>query len=420
VAGLAATSTFSALRHARFRRFWWGGVVSLVGSWMQITAQSWLVYDLTQSPLMLGTVTFANTTPTMLLALFGGAVADRSEKRDLLIGTQTTFMVAATILALLVLTGRVAVWHILALSGLTGIASALDMPARQSLIPHLVARSDMLNAIALNSAGFNGSRIIGPAIAGAVIEHLGGRAGAGWCFAINAVSYLAVIGALTTLDVNSRLETPDRLDVLSDVREGVGFAWRHPALRTYLLAMAVFGVFGLSYAVLMPVFAREVLRVDAGAYGGLLTANGIGATIGALTLATVRPARPGVVILGMLAASSVLLAAFAWSTAYPLSLALMVGVGGTTVGYMSLSNTTIQSIVPDALRGRIMSIYILCFFGTAPLGGLAMGSLAQALGAPAAVIVGAIVCALCAVIVWATARDVYRAAPAPAEPGPGG
>ncbi len=385
--------------------------MSLVGSWMQITAQSWLVYDLTKSPLMLGTVTFANTIPMMLLALFGGAVADRSEKRYLLIGSQTTFMVAAIILAALVLTGHVLVWHILALSAMTGIASALDMPARQSLIPHLVPRSDMMNAIALNSAGFNGSRIIGPAIAGLVIEHLGGRTGAGWCFAINAVSYLAVIGALTKLDVNSRLEIADRHNMLSDVREGVGFAWRHPALRTYLLAMAVFGVFGLSYSVLMPVFARDVLRVDAGAYGGMLTANGIGATIGALALATVRPARPGIVIISMMAACSVLLGAFASSTAYGLSLALMVGVGGTMVGYMSLSNTTIQSMVPDALRGRIMSIYILSFFGTAPIGGLVMGSLAQALGAQAAVFAGAAVCALCAIVVWATARDVYRAAP---------
>lgn len=420
MASLTATSTFSALRHTNFRRFWWGGVVSLVGSWMQITAQSWLVYDLTQSPLMLGTVTFANTLPTMLLALFGGAIADRSEKRYLLIGTQTTFMMAATVLALLVLTGRVVVWHILALSTVTGIASALDMPARQSLIPHLVARSDMMNAIALNSAGFNGSRIIGPAVAGVVIEHLGGRSGAGWCFAINAVSYLAVIGALTTLDVNSRLEGSDGRNVLGDVREGVGFAWQHPALRTYLMAMAVFGVFGLSYSVLMPVFARDVLRVDAGAYGGLLTANGIGATIGALALATVRPARPGAVIISMLAACSVLLGAFASSTAYPWSLALMVGVGGTMVGYMSLSNTTIQSMVPDALRGRIMSIYILSFFGTAPLGGLVMGSLAQALGAQAAVFVGATVCAACAVVVWATARHVYRAAPILTEEGSGG
>lgn len=289
---LAATPTFSALRHANFRRFWWGGVISLVGSWMQITAQSWLVYDLTKSPFMLGTVTFANTVPTMLLALFGGAIADRSEKRQLLVATQSTFMLAATVLAALVLTGRVAVWHILGLSVITGIASSLDMPARQSLIPHLVARSDMLNAIALNSAGFNGSRIIGPALAGIIIEHLGGRSGAGWCFAINAVSYLAVLTALTKLKVDSRPPEEGRRDMVSEMREGVAFAWRHPALRTYLLAMAVFGIFGLSYSVLMPVFAREVLGVDAGAYGGLLTANGIGATIGALTLATVRPARP--------------------------------------------------------------------------------------------------------------------------------
>ena len=376
---------------------------------MRITAQSWLVYDLTKSPLLLGTVTVANTLPTMLLALFGGAIADRSEKRHLLVWTQSIFMAGALALAVLTLTGQIAVWHIMVISLITGIAGAMDMPARQSLIPHLVDRSDMVNAIALNSAGFNGSRIVGPAIAGLVIEHMGGRIGAGWCFAINGLSYVSILSALVALKVNSRPDAHERQPVLREVREGVTFAWRHVAVRTYLIAMSVFGIFGLSYSVLMPVFASEVLHVDAGGYGGLLTANGVGATIGALALATARPPRPGLVMLGMLTAFSLLLAAFASSASYHLSLVLMVVIGGTMVGYMSLTNTTIQSIVPDALRGRIMSLYILSFFGTAPLGGLVTGVLAQSLGAQAAVFVGAAVCGVCAVVMWVTARKVYRA-----------
>lgn len=406
--GIAATQTFSALRHPHFRRFWWGNLISLTGSWVQITAQSWLVYELTGSAFMLGSVTFANTIPTMLLALFGGAVADRSEKRHLLLTTQGVFMVVSAALAALTLTGRIEVWHVLALSVISGIAGALDMPARQSLIPHLVARDDLMNAIALNSAGFNGSRILGPAVAGLIIQQLGGQSGAGWSFALNTVSYLAVLGALATLRVDSRPANGERQPVLSEVREGVAFAWQHPALRLLLVLLAVVGIFGLSFHVLLPVFARDVLHVSAGGYGMLLTANGIGATLGALVLATARPARPVAFILGSLAGFAVLLAAFAGSIVFGLSLALMVGVGGTMIAYMSATNTTIQSIVPDALRGRVMSLYILAFFGVAPLGGLLMGSLASGFGAQAAVFVGAVVCAAGALALRVVGREVVR------------
>ncbi len=400
--------TFSALRHPHFRRFWWGGLVSLTGSWIQITAQSWLVYDLTGSPLMLGTVTLANTIPTMLLGLFGGVVADRSEKRHLLIATQSAFMMVSIALAVLTLTGRIAVWHILALSVIGGIAGALDMPSRQSLIPHLVDREDLLNAVALNSAVFNGSRIIGPAIAGLIIDQFGNRAGPGWSFAVNSISYLAVIGALATIPVNSRPSNGERQRVLREIREGVTFAWRHAMLRPLLTLLAIAGVFGFSFHVLMPVFARDVLHVAARGYGMLLTASGIGATIGVLTLATVRPARMGAVILGTFVVFVALLAAFAVSTVYTVSLLLMVGLSGAMTAYLSATNTTIQVIVPDALRGRVMSLYVLAFFGTAPLGGLLMGSLASAVGSQIAVLSGAGACALAALAMWAQGREIAR------------
>ncbi len=389
---IGALGTFVALRHPHYRRFWWGGLVSLTGTWMKVTALAWLVYDLTGSPLMLGTVTFAQTLPTMVLSLVGGALADRSEKRHALVATQATFLAVAATLAFLTLTGRIEVWHILALSAVTGISSALDMPARQSLIPYLVARENLLNAVALNSAVFNGSRIFGPALAGLMIDQLGGRSGAGWCFAVNAVAYLAVIGALLAIPVNSRPDGAERQNIVSAVRDGVAFVYGSPPLRTLIALLAVAGTFGFSYTVLMPVFAKDVLSVPAGGFGMLLTFNGIGATAGALMVATFRPARPGLLILATLLAFLATLAVFALTTTYALSLAAMVGVGGAMVAYMASTNTTIQSMVPDALRGRVMSIYILAFFGTAPFGGLIMGSLASALGARAAVLIGVAVC----------------------------
>ncbi len=389
---IGALGTFVALRHPHYRRFWWGGLVSLTGTWMKVTALAWLVYDLTGSPLMLGTVTFAQTLPTMVLSLVGGALADRSEKRHALVATQATFLAVAATLAFLTLTDRIEVWHILALSAVTGISSALDMPARQSLIPYLVARENLLNAVALNSAVFNGSRIFGPALAGLMIDQLGGRSGAGWCFAVNAVAYLAVIGALLAIPVNSRPDGAERQNIVSAVRDGVAFVYGSPPLRTLIALLAVAGTFGFSYTVLMPVFAKDVLSVPAGGFGMLLTFNGIGATAGALMVATFRPARPGLLILATLLAFLATLAVFALTTTYALSLAAMVGVGGAMVAYMASTNTTIQSMVPDALRGRVMSIYILAFFGTAPFGGLIMGSLASALGARAAVLIGVAVC----------------------------
>lgn len=399
-----AASTFSALRYSNYRRFWWGGLVSLTGSWGQTTALSWLVYDLTGSPLMLGTVMMVSTIPTMLLALVGGVVADRSEKRHLLLASQGTFMAISMVLAVLTLTGRIEVWQILVLSAIGGVASAIDMPARQSLIPHLVGRDDLLNAIALNSAMFNGSRILGPAVAGLIIGRLGPRGGPGWCFAINAITYLAVLGALATIRVNSRPPAGERQRVLHEVREGVAFVWKHPALRRFLGLLAVTGVFGLSFTVLMPVFARDVLHVSAQGFGMLMTASGLGATIGVLALASSRPRNPGNVILGTQAGFVVLLAVFALSSNYALSLVLMVVLSGAMTSYLSSTNTTIQSIVPDGLRGRVMSLYILAFFGTAPLGGLLMGSLASAMGAQVAVLSGATVCAGAALAAWLSGR----------------
>jgi MFS family permease len=413
--GVSLGQTFSALQYPHYRRYWWGGFVSLTGSWMRITALSWLVYDMTGSPFMLGTVTFANTIPTMLLALYGGALADRSEKRTLLMATQICFMLLAIALAILTLTGRIEVWHILAFSVGGGIAGALDMPARQSFIPHLVERKNLTNAIALNSAAFNGSRIIGPAIAGLIITQFGPRGGPGVSFAINAVTYLAVISALAAIPVTSKPEDTDRKPMLHEVREGLLYAWRSLPLRTVLGLLAVAGTFGLSYTVLMPVFARDVLGVEARGFGMLLTVSGIGATVGALVMASIQPARPLAVILGLMGAFTALLIAFALTTNYSLALVLQLGVSGTMTAYMSASNTTIQAVVPDALRGRLMSLYVLALFGTGPVGGLLVGALASLIGAQSAVLICAGVCGAAALATWMPRRRAL-ALPFHAEP----
>lgn len=408
VGALGSLQTFSALRHPHYQRFWWGGFISLTGAWMRITALAWLIYDMTGSPLMLGTVTFANTIPTMLLALFGGALADRSEKRYLLLVTQASFMVTAAVLAALTLTGRIEVWHIMAFSVLGGVAGALDMPARQSFIPYLVTREDLNNAIALNSAAFNGSRIIGPAIAGLIITQFGPRGGPGWSFAINAASYLAVIGALVAIRVDSRPQDTDRKPVLHEVREGLAYAWHSPALRILLGLLGVAGGFGLSYTVLMPAFARDVLGAEARGFGMLMTASGIGSTIGALGIASLQSSRPPTLIFGLMAAFTVLLAAFAASTDYLIALLLMVALSGAITAFMSAGNTTIQAVVPDALRGRIMSLYILALFGTGPVGGLLAGWLASWLGVQAALLVCAAACGIAALATWTSGRREVR------------
>jgi MFS family permease len=407
LAGMSRARTFNALRHGDYRRFWWGGLVSLTGSWMRITALSWLVYDMTGSPLMLGTVTFANTMPTMLLALFGGALADRSEKRHLLLITQGCFMAMAAVLAVLTLSGHIAVWHILAFSIGGGIAGALDMPARQSFIPHLVPREDLTNAIALNSAAFNGSRIVGPAAAGLIINAFGPRGGPGASFAVNAVTYLAVIGALLAIRVTSRPEDAGRKPVLDDVREGLAYAWHSPSLRMVLGLLAVAGTFGFFYVVLLPVFARDVLGVEARGFGMLMTASGIGSTIGALGIASVDLARPFAVILGLMAAFTGLLAGFALTSDYAMAVVLMVAVSGVMTAFMSAGNTTIQRITPDGLRGRLMSLYVLALFGTGPLGGLLAGSLASGLGAQMAVLLSAAVCGVAALAGWVAHRREF-------------
>jgi MFS family permease len=383
-------------------------LISLVGTWMQTVALSWLVYRRTGSTLLLGTVGFASQIPVFLVAPLGGVLADRANRHRVVIATQTTAMLLAFVLAVLTLTHRVQVWQIMVLAASLGVVTAFDIPARQAFLMDMVGREDLMNAIALNSSMFNGARIIGPAIAGILVA----RVGEGWCFFLNGVSYIAVIAGLLLMKIDcpprSQSDSP-----LEDILEGFQWVSRTGPIRSLLLLLGLVSLVGMPYTVLMPIFAARILHggasglavflkaQDPGAVrlGVLMGATGVGALLGALTLAL----RSGVRGLGRLVALTcggfgVSLIAFSLSRSFWLSAALLIPVGFCIMLEMASSNTLIQTMVPDALRGRVMSVYSMMFMGMAPFGALLGGALADKLGAPVTVAVGAVACVAAAIL----------------------
>lgn len=390
-------ATFVSLAHRNFRLFWTGQLVSLVGTWLQQVALSWYVLTLTNSAFMLGAVSAIGSLPVLLLSLPGGVVADRVPKRGLLIVTQSVAMAMAFLLAALVHFHLVRLWHIIAIAAVAGSAFAFDAPARQSYQAELVPRQDLLNAIALNSAIFNGARIMGPALAG-ILYALIGPAG---CFLLNGVSFLAVIGSLWLITVRSA--PPQRgLSAWDDMRTGVTYVWRTPAVRGFMTIVAVFSIFGMAYAVLMPVFARDVLHVGASGFGFLMTATGAGALAGALGLATFsRMKRRGDFVFGAGLLFAAAVTVLAQSRSYYLSMAAMPVIGFAMVSQVATINTIIQHSVPDGIRGRVMSVFTFMFMGMMPLGSFIAGSIAERFGAPAAVMTGAVACVIAlAALYW--------------------
>jgi MFS family permease len=384
-----------SLRHRNYRLFFCGQLVSLTGTWMQNVAQSWLVYRLTGSEVLLGLVSFAGLMPIFVLSPFGGAIADRVDRRRLLIGTQTASLLAALVLALLTLLGTVTVWHVVAVAVAFGVVNAVDVPARQAFVPSLVGEEELVNAIALNSTMFNGARVLGPAVAGIVLAAVG----EGWCFAVNAASFLAVIVGLALMRVPAH--RPDRhvRSTLARIAEGFRFVWVHVPIRALLLLLAVVSVTGMPYSVLMPVFAERVLHGGARALGLLMAASGCGALGGALVLA----ARRGIRGLGRWVALAAAgfgtsLVLFSFSRSLALSIGLLVPAGFAMIVQMASSNTLVQSMVPDRLRGRVMSVYSMMFLGMAPFGSLLAGALAERFGAPAVVGAGGTVCVAAAAL----------------------
>jgi len=378
-----------ALRHRNFQLFFAGQLISLVGTWMQTVAQSWLVYRMTGSALLLGTVGFASQIPVFIMAPIGGIVADRRNRRRVVIGTQTASMILAGILAALTLSGRVQVWQIMVLAAGLGVVNAFDIPARQAFLIDMVGREDLLNAIALNSSMFNGARIIGPAIAGILVASIG----EGWCFFANAVSYIAVIIGLLLMRIKHAANLASQASPLEHILEGFHFVRNAGPIRIILLLLGLVSFVGMPYAVLMPVFADQILHGGARGLGILMGATGVGALLGAASLA----ARVGVKGLGKLIAIcsggfGVSLIFFSFSKIFWLSTILLVPVGLTMMVQMASSNTLIQSMTPDRLRGRVMAVYSMMFMGLAPFGAFTAGALAHHIGAPWTVALGGVAC----------------------------
>jgi MFS family permease len=380
-------ATLRALRHRNFQLFFSGQLISLVGTWMQTIAESWLVYRLTGSSLLLGTVGFCSQIPVFLVAPLGGIVADRYNRHRVVIATQICSMVLAGIYAALTLSGHIQIWQIFVLAALLGVVNAFDIPARQTFIMDMVGREDLMNAIALNSSMFNGARIIGPAIAGVLVAKIG----EGWCFFANSVSYIAVIAGLLMMRVAKPAPRAIAASPLAHIREGFRFVRHTAPIRLILLLLGLVSLVAMPYVVLMPIFADRVLHGGARALGILMGATGVGALLGALTLAS----RTGVRGLGKWVAYScggfgIFLVLFSMSRTFWLSAALLVPVGFCMMFQMSSSNTLIQVMSPDELRGRVLAVYSMMFMGMAPMGALLGGALADHLGAPVTVAMGAV------------------------------
>jgi len=381
---------FGALRHRNFQLFFGGQLISLVGTWMQMVALSWLVYRMTGSSLLLGTVSFVSQIPIFLLAPVGGIVADRYRRHSVVVVTQTAAMILAFILAGLTLGGVVRVWHVMVLAGLSGAVFAFDMPARQSLFKELVGHSDLMNAIALNSLIFNLARVVGPAIAGVLVASIG----EGWCFLGNAVSFLAVIAGLLMMRLPASGAMPAKESVGAVLREGFDYVRRTRTIRDLLLLIGFAGLVAMPFSVLMPIFAADILHGGARALGTLMCATGVGALASALAMALRRSLKNiSIWVTAAAIGFGLSLTAFSLSHHFWLSAALLVPVGFGTMLHLVATNTLIQSMVPDRLRGRVLSFYSMISIGMAPFGAFIAGACAERWGAPLTVGVGGLACA---------------------------
>ena len=386
-----------ALGHRNYRLFFSGQIVSLIGTWMQSVAQAWLIYRLTDSPFLLGLVGFANNFPVFFIAPFGGALADRMSRRRILLATQTASMCLAATLAAFTLSGIIRPPHILVFASILGVINGFDIPARQAFAAELVGRADLPNAIALNSTVFNAARVAGPAIAGLVVAAIG----EGWCFAVNAASYVAVLSSLLLMRMTPYVRRESTESTFRVLTGGLTFAGTTGPIRALLLLLIVISFTGMPYTVLMPIFASEILGGGARTLGVLMGATGVGALIGSIALATHGSVRGlGRWVARAALGFGVFLILFSFSRDFRLSVVLLIPVGFSMVVSMASSNTLIQAMVPDAIRGRVMAVYSMVFMGGAPLGALLAGTLAQTIGAPATVAAGGALSIVAAIVFW--------------------
>ena len=397
--------TFASLQYPNYRRWFAGQLVSLIGTWMQTTAQGFLVFELTHSTAYLGYVGFAAGVPSWLLMLYGGVIADRVARRKLLVITQSTMMLLAFILAALAFSNLVQPWHVVLLALALGTTNAFDAPSRQAFVLELVERHDITNAIALNSSLFNLATVVGPTVAGLTYAAFG----AAWCFLLNGVSFMAVIVALLLMRLPARNVTPRTRSALVQLQEGLGYTLRNPLLRTLIAVPGVVALFGTAYATLMPAWAVEVLGGDATTNGLLQSARGAGSLLGALMMAAfAHTARRGRWLTAGLIVFPTLLLVFSAVRSVPLSLVVLVGVGWGSMVLFNITNSLVQTHVSDELRGRVMSIYTLTFFGGMPLGALWSGTLAGFIGAPPTVVVSALIVLICAALFWIVVPGLRR------------
>ncbi|MCC3450419.1 MAG: MFS transporter [Microcoleus sp. PH2017_39_LGB_O_B] len=381
-----------ALRSQNYRLFFAGQGISLIGSWMTQVATVWLVYNLSDSPWMLGVVGFTSQIPTLILLPFAGVLIDRTNRHRVIIATQILAMVQSLALAFLALTGVINIWQILILSFCQGAINAFDAPARQAFVSELVEKKeDLANAIALNASMFNGARLIGPAIAGLVI----GTVGPSYCFLLDGISYIAVIAGLLAMKIKPRKIAASNTKPLQRLKEGFDYAFGFPPIRAILLLLALVSFAGMSHTVLVPIFATKILNGGPQTLGFLMAASGVGAFAGAIYLI----GRKSIVGIGKLIAISPAimgfgLIGFGLSRILWLSLIMMLFVGFGFIIQFAGGNTFLQTIVEDDKRGRVMSIYTMAFFGVTPFGNLVAGGMANYIGSPNTVILGGIICIL--------------------------
>jgi MFS family permease len=409
-----AFSGARAFRHRNYRLFFAGQAISLVGTWMQQVAQGWLVLQLTHDPLWLGLVSLAQFGPVIIFGLFGGLIADQLPKRKTLMVTQSTSMILAFLLFALTASGVVQVWHVMILGAILGVANAVDMPARQAMAVEMVGREDVANAVGLNAALFNSSRIIGPAVAGLLI----GAFDISIAFLINGVSFVAVIAAYALMRDRDMRPVPQSprpttwAAIVENLAEGARYVRSTPMVLLGIVVVFLGATFGMNFQVLVPPLADTILHVGPSGFGFLMAASGIGSTVAALWIAFQRRPDPRPIALGAIAlglASIVL----ALSTSFPLSLLAMVITGAGAISMSVSANTTIQLVVPDQLRGRVMSVYTTVFGGSVPLGGLLMGAIASSWGVPLALFIGAVVTTGIGFGGWFWLRRIQAANPPP-------
>ena len=372
--------TFASLQHRNYRLFFFGQLVSLVGTWMQNVAQLWMVYALTNSPFKLGVVAFCAGVPVLAFSLWAGVVADRVPKRRLLLLTQTAMMTLAFILAADVFLGTVQWWHVAILAFLLGTANAFDAPTRQAFVVEMVGRRELMNAIALNSAMFNSARIIGPALAGVTLAAVG----TAWCFVLNGVSFLAVITGLALMDVKPYVGAASTESPFKQMREGVSYIWHQPTVRPLITLVAVSNMFAMGYTALLPAFAQDVFHAGTVGYGLMSTAVGLGALSGALVIASLgNYQHKGLVLTAGNLLFPTMVLAVSLSKSFHLTMGFLVVAGLGFMTQNATANTLVQTTVPDGLRGRVMSVYMMVFQGLFPIGSLIAGSVAEKFGVPA-------------------------------------